>query len=217
MKSYSKVQQSADQSEWEKASAFSKWSFSVVTPLIKLGEKKSLNLDDLLKLPAHDNSNRLVSNLELEYRSISSHFGIPKLMMAMWKANICEFTTIALLTLLEGLLRLACTVLLKYFLEDLQNENSPTKNIYILAAIISVVNITQSVIHHILFKMSMLMGNNMKIAVIGTIFDRLFRIKGSVLDSSSFGSGKLVNIISNDVQRFEEGAVVRTCIFNSFD
>jgi hypothetical protein len=204
-------------SEWELANPFMKWTFSVVNPLIKLGETKQLNLEDLLELPQHDNSNRIVTNLERDYVNSSSFLGFPRLMVAMWKSNILEFSLCALLTLTEGLLRIACTILLGYYLDDLQDPNSPWRNSFILAAIISVINLLQSIVHHIVFKISMLMGNNVKIATIGMVFDHLFQIKGMALESSTVTSGQLVNLISNDVQRYEECAVVRIILyFNVF-
>ena len=55
-------------------------------------------------------------------------------------------------------------------------------------------------------------GNNMKMSIIGLIFNKLFEIRGDTFESASTDTGRLVNLISNDVFRFEEAAVVSTSI-----
>ena len=59
-------------------------------------------------------------------------------------------------------------------------------------------------IHHILFFMTMRMGWQWKTATTGFIFNSLFKLKGINIT----GTGKLVNLISNDVSKFEEFAVM---------
>lgn len=195
-------------SEWEEASQFSKWTFSVVNKVIKLGMKRQLNLEDLLQLPSKDSSNNTINKLEYYYLRSKSIFGIPRLLISLWKATFYDFTFVAITYLLEGILRVICTILLYIFLQSLGNENEPIQNCLIIALLLSVCNLFQSFLHHVSFFFSMKMGNNMKIGSISFIFDRLFEIKGNILQSSGITSGRLVNLISNDVQRFEECTVV---------
>ena len=66
----------------------------------------------------------------------------------------------------------------------------------------------QVVSHHIGFLFTYRAGWNWKNSCTALIHDRLFYLNGGTLQGSSTSTGMLVNMISNDVARFEEFAVV---------
>ena len=59
--------------------------------------------------------------------------------------------------------------------------------------------------------MSMRMGWQWKTAATGLIFNSLFKLRGI----NTVGTGKLVNLISNDVAKFEEFAIMAPFLFIS--
>ena len=126
----------------------------------------------------------------------------------MWRMHFVEFNTMAIYTLLEGVTRVASPVVLGLFLRDLQDQSVPHYWSFVWASVLTALTIAQTLIHHILFFFSMRMGNNMKMSVIGLIFNKLFEMRGDTFESASTDTGRLVNLISNDVFRFEEAAVV---------
>lgn len=196
-------------SEWEQGSFYSKWTFSVVNPLISIGITRQLHFQDLLHLPSKDHSSPLISQLQASYSHHShSVCGIPRLLIALCSTVWSQFLLVGIYYLLEGLLRILSTILLGLFLQSLQNPDESIDKAFLLALILGLANLLQNFIHHVSFFYSMKMGNNMKIATIGFIYNRLFEIKGNLLQTSGVSSGQLVNLISNDVQRFEEWSVV---------
>jgi ATP-binding cassette subfamily C (CFTR/MRP) protein 4 len=82
---------------------------------------------------------------------------------------------------------------------------------YTWAGVLSAINIIQVFIHHVLFFFTMRLGVNWKQSVISLIYSRLFYLNSSSLTGSSksgkLGTGKLVNMISNDVYKYEEFSV----------
>jgi ATP-binding cassette, subfamily C (CFTR/MRP), member 10 len=186
-----------------------------VNPLISVGITRQLNFEDLLQLPSHDHSSPLISQLKSAYFHYShSICGIPRLLLALCSTVWVQFLLVGFYYLLEGLLRIFSTILLGLFLQSLQNTDQSIDQSFVLALLLSLANLLQNFIHHVSFFYSMKMGNNMKIATIGFIYDCLFEIRGNLLQSSGISTGQLVNLISNDVQRFEEWSVV--CPLSSF-
>jgi ATP-binding cassette, subfamily C (CFTR/MRP), member 4 len=132
---------------------------------------------------------------------------IPRLVVALAKTQTFVFFLTGLLTFLEGSFRVTTPIILGMFLNDLQDDDSPAKNIFLLAFMLSVFNMLQTFTHHVVFYYTMRLGYTFRTVTIGMIFNRLFTLPGSALDSSVVDTGKLINLISNDVQRFEEAAV----------
>jgi hypothetical protein len=199
---------STEPSEWDQASLWTKWTFSVANPILTLGSTRQLNFDDLLRLPANDEANLVVQNIEYYYQRSTKLFGIPRLLIALIRAVSSQFILVGVYYLLEGVMRIVSTILLGLFLQSLQDPQAPITDSLLIAFILSLCNLLQNFIHHVSFYFSMKMGNNMKIGTIGFIYDRLFEIKGTQLQEADISSGQLVNLISNDVQRFEEWSVV---------
>jgi hypothetical protein len=54
--------------EWDEASFFYKWTYSVVNPMLTKGEQKHLQQEDLMRLPASDKSRKLISEFQEAYK-----------------------------------------------------------------------------------------------------------------------------------------------------
>ena len=132
---------------------------------------------------------------------------IPRLAVALAKTQPMEMLIGNLLILMEGAFRVTTPIVLGMFLDDLQNSDSPKEKIFIFALILSALNSLQLVTHHVAFLYTMRMGYIFRSITIGVIYNCLFTVSGRTLDASGVDSGKLINLISNDVQRFEEASV----------
>ena len=197
-------------SEWEDAAWYSKWSFSCANAMINKGcadKNIRLQLDDLMKLPHHDQASTLVSKYKETYEASRQFLFIPRLVMAMWRMHFDECNVIVFYTILEDVIRVASPVILRLFLIDLQNPLVNASRVFMWAAILSALNIAQTLVHHILFFYSMRLGNNMKVSTIGIIFDKVLSLKSFAMSKANVDTGRLVNLISNDVFRFEEAAI----------
>ena len=92
------------------------------------------------------------------------------------------------------------------FLAELQEPDSSPWKAYLWGSVLCLLNITQLLVHHILFLIDYRLGCDFKNAATNFIFDTLLTLKSSALSGTS--SGKLVNLISNDVSRYEDFLVV---------
>jgi ABC-type multidrug transport system fused ATPase/permease subunit len=161
---------------------------------------------DLIRLSEYDKCGNIVGRLAAAYSKSSEFFFFPRLMMALWRTYWNDVLACAVYSVLEGATRVASPVVLAFLLHELQSPDSPLWRAYMWGTVICLINLVQVVVHHVLFLISMRNGWNFKNASTAFIFDALMKVKASALSSTS--TGKLVNLISNDVSRFDEFLVV---------
>jgi ATP-binding cassette subfamily C (CFTR/MRP) protein 4 len=200
-------------SEWETASFWSKFTFSVANRMLKKGSTSDLQFDDLVEITKNDFSNVLVEELKIQYKKSTAFYFIPKLFVAFFNTNRQIWILISLFMLLEGIIRILLPVSLIFLLGALNNKSLKTEQ-YQWAFIISGLSLFQSFVHHIVFYFSMKIGWNWKNACTALIHEKLFELNASTLQSSGNGAGKLVNLISNDVARFEDLSAVFFCTYS---
>jgi hypothetical protein len=194
-------------SEWDSSTFLGKWTFSAVNPLLNLGLTKTIQFEDLMEIPSDDASSKLMIILKENYRTSTSFLFIPRLMIALFKTTWYKLIVSVILTIVESIIRILLPVILIFLLRALQNHDS-LRNCYMWAAILGGFGIAQTIVHHILFYQSMTMGWNWKSACTALIHDHLFNLSGGSMQNTITSTGMLVNLISNDVTRFEEFAVV---------
>lgn len=193
-----------ERAEWDRASVFEKWTFSVGNDLLRTGEQRPLLPSDLMKLSDHDLPGPLIERLKSSYSSSRKIFFLPRLMVAMIKAHPIDVYYVVFYTCLKGAGRIALPICLKYFLQSLQQEAFEGQA-YMWAAILSVITVIQMKAHHVLYFYTMRMGWNWKSACTGLIYERLFALNSVQMKGTS--TGNLVNLISNDVALFEPFAI----------
>lgn len=205
------------ESEWDQASLWQRWTFSVATPMINRGYKMPLQYDTLMTLPSNFFSKQNIIALEKAYATSKSMYGIPRLIIAMAKSRWFDCIIITSWAIAEGVVRIASPVVLHLLLSAMQDPSNEyeSKLAYTWAGVLGVLSLAQAIIHHILFLYSMRMGWFWKISAMGMIYNKLFDIKNGSA-SSKFGTGQLVNFVSNDVSRFEEFAIFAVFSYVSF-
>lgn len=192
--------------EWDSASLFRKWSYTVANPMLKKGMEADLEFNDLMFIPNDSRSEYMVKNLKENYISSKKFLFLPRLMVAQFKTYYKKWIVIIFYTIFEGACRVLLPLFLIFLLRDLQNDNGD--KCFIWAGVISFLSISQTLAHHVLFYYSMLLGWNWKNATTALIYDSLFQIDGSLMQTMR--TGQMVNLISNDVFRFEEFTIFAT-------
>lgn len=193
-------------SEWERASFFSKWTFSVANPMLKQGEKAPLQFENLLHVPQKYNVSKTVVALRAAYAESRPFWFMPRLMVSLIKITYLDVLLIGLYTVLEAGCMVIMPLLLRYLLAALQDK--PSSECYMWAGILSGVGLFQVSLHHALFFVSMRTGWLWKNTATALIHDKLIKMDVNKLQSSGAGTGMMVNLISNDVARFEEFTIV---------
>lgn len=187
---------------WHESSLWDRWTFSLVTPLVALGLTKTIEHSDLVPIDEREKSDNIVRLLKNEYSKQRAVLIFPRLLVSLFSAYSTDLMLSGLYSLLEGTTRVAAPVVLGLFLSELQKNDSPIWKAYLWAVVLCVLNIMQLLVHHILFLITYRDGCNFKNASTNMIFDNLLLLKASALSRTS--TGKLVNLISNDVSRYEE-------------
>ena len=198
--------------EWDTANLYDRWTFTLAAEMIERGYKTPLKMHDLMKLPHNDHVSGLVKSLEdaLAKTDGKGFLGMPRVLVALFKARSSQIWIILFFCITEGLIRIASPALLFNLVEGLQERThgDDFTGVYIIAGILGVLAIVQTFVHHILFFMTMRVGWQWKASVIALLYQNLFKMNAASL--SSTGTGKLVNLVSNDVSRYEEFAVFMT-------
>lgn len=206
-KNYHTVDRNEPLSEWELASFFEKWSFQVVNPMLKRGLEETLEFDQLLRIPCKDRSSRMVDALKIAYASSEPFWFMPRLMVALIKFSAPQVAFVAVFTTLDAALMVTLPLLLQYLLEALQ-RSAPLNDCFMWAGFLSGVAFTQVFVRHSLYFVAMRTGWNWKNASTALIHDKLILMDSTALQRSNASSGMMVNLISNDVARFEEFSTV---------
>ncbi|KAK6934570.1 ABC transporter-like, ATP-binding domain [Dillenia turbinata] len=184
-----------------KTNFFGVLTFSWVSPLIALGNKKTLDLEDVPELARRD--------------SVEGLFPIFKNKLGMYggSSEICSFSLVKSLLfiawkeiLLTGLLALVSALssyvgpyLINYFVQFLNDHNKLKKDGYILASAFLVAKIVECFSQRHWFFRVQLAGLRARAALVAIIYK-----KGLTLSSQSrqnHTSGEIINFMSVDAER----------------
>ncbi|KAJ1379920.1 hypothetical protein B484DRAFT_412222, partial [Ochromonadaceae sp. CCMP2298] len=70
-------------SEWETASFFNKWSYSVANEMLAKGEQGELQYEDLIRLADRDRAGVLLGELKRTFAVSKPFWFLPRLMVAL--------------------------------------------------------------------------------------------------------------------------------------
>lgn len=216
-------------SRWESASICSRLNFSFMNPILKLGTKKDLTDKDLPALAEHDEIKAITDRLEKAWNfEIAS--GRHNLWYALYNAEAWSFWFSGLMCFGESATRIGQPVMLGVFLEWLTSDkvNSLTTGLGISFGL-TLIAFLQIYIHHLLYFYTMRGGWNARLACTSLIHRKLLKVHSGALGSGSSQSiasnsdntksgtkggkenainssktdGNIVNLVSNDVFRFD--------------
>ena len=147
------------------------------------------------------------------YTEAKSMLFIPKLMVAMNFANRDGVVYNAIFSAVESILRISSPVLLGILLRSLLDPNTPAYYPYVIAIALGLISILQTFVHGLAFYFAYILGFTWRMSTVALVFDKLFRVKSEFLTS---GTGKLVNLISNDVGRFDDWGVFAVFFWEAY-
>jgi hypothetical protein len=203
---HTKLNTEEKRSEWEEASFYGKWSFSFANNMLNAGESEILELDRLLRTPKEYNASRMVEILKQTYRASKPFWFIPRLMVAMIRMTFVDSLLSSTMSFVDSGCMAIAPLFLQYLLQAL--ETSTTTECFMWAAILSGTAVVQVLVRHALYFIAMRTGWNWKNASTALIYDKLLTMDAGRLQNAGAGTGMMVNLISNDVARFEEFATV---------
>lgn len=189
----------------EKSNWLSKITFQYVTNLIRLANKVEILESDIPDLEHQDESSYLSDLIWAAWDKERASKGPTNARLWRSTAKIfwLRYFGIFLVCVLESCIKVAQAVMLGYIVRLFMNPSEPDSNGYWYAFALSLLVIWHGFLHHIMFFSTMRLGTQLRVGFISAVYRKCLKL--SVGHTSS--SGVIVNLISNDVQRFEETAI----------
>ncbi|XP_012339560.1 multidrug resistance-associated protein 4 [Apis florea] len=191
----------------EKANLLSVLLWWWTIDLFKIGYRKILQTDDLYTPLKTDRSNVLGDRLEkrwkIEMENSKKHKRKASLLRAIFRTFWWEYTVLGLMQILnEFIIRLGTPILLggllRYFKKSM-NETYETALLYAagicIATAINVITLNQAIFgaFHI--------GAKIRVATCSVVYRKALRLSKTALGETA--PGKVVNLVANDVNRFD--------------
>eukprot|EP00911_Craspedida_sp_UC1_P000184 UC1_evm1s144 len=204
-------------------------SFSWLSRLFRVGALRQLEADDLPPVSRQSESRRLADSLSREWsrrRGTDEHVA-----WSYIRAFRGRFALVSLLIALE----MACLTAQPWFIGQTLRviSNSPSNSSssssssssfssssspdspsdspflsegYGYAAGIAATSLGTMILHHLAFIRGWLMGYDLRAATIGLVYRKALRVSSEAM--AGVTTGRLVNLVSNDVERFTETAIM---------
>ncbi|KAJ3108985.1 Multidrug resistance-associated protein 4 [Phlyctochytrium planicorne] len=191
----------------EQMSFFSRWTFSYMNPLMDIGGKRELEPEDYFCIEDQDESTMLANRIQKAWKEERERKEKnPNYEPKLWKAIIREFGNSyiypGVLCLLESWILIGEAYTLGTFLNWFEEKDAHLKDGIIYASVLSAAVIIHSFIHQMQFFLAQRVGIQLRVGFIAAVYQKCLKL--SISNTSS--TGKIVNMISNDVQRFEDAA-----------
>jgi hypothetical protein len=194
----------AARSPFDHASIFSRIAFSYVNPLLRLGNSRPLQAEDLPDLSKQDDTNALVERLSVEWetRKDAAHRDESRtLALALVAAFRPDFIISAILSLLVSSSYIGQPVLLRLFINWLGDDGASTRYGVGMGLGLAALAFAQGVLHHALYFQTMRLGWRIRNSVTGLLHKKLLNLGTAITRSEA--TGNIMNLISTDVLRFE--------------
>ncbi|XP_055636392.1 ATP-binding cassette sub-family C member 4-like [Toxorhynchites rutilus septentrionalis] len=187
----------------EKANFLSIATFWWTIDLFKKGYSKVLELQDLFRPLDADRSDALGDRLEKQWFASQSGPGRPSLIKAILKTFWWEYTILGFIVIVNDIfIRLAQPIFLGLLLQYFKQDTKVTRQeVFIYAGAIVALNALSVITINQFLLGSFQNGMKVRIAVCSTIYRKALRLSRTALGDTA--PGKVVNLLSNDVNRFD--------------
>ncbi|CAF0904325.1 unnamed protein product, partial [Didymodactylos carnosus] len=192
------------------------WNYDIlfwwISPILKLGYKRQLEEGNLFELSPDDESQLLLNRIETEWNEKNVQRRKDKkrririwsvILSTFWK----EFLLSGLILIPFLLVRIAQPLLLKEIILIISSSNSnqllsPVRDGYLYAVGLSLAILCQIFLHQQYFFRTTRLGMQLRNALSALIYKRMLKLKQNSLQKTT--TGEIVNLISNDIGKFEQ-------------
>ncbi|XP_040061540.1 ATP-binding cassette sub-family C member 4 [Ixodes scapularis] len=194
----------------ETASCVSRLFFSWVTPLFKKGYRRTLQVEDLYACPKWERSERKTDRLQAEWeREVRKlkRGQQPSLFLAIVRAFGFTYCMVAMLILVEECFKnVMQPVMLGWVVRYFSAPDSISRTEFLLAASgVSILGGVHIFTHHPYFFNMQRMGMRMRVACCSLVYRKALRLSQAALSKTAVG--QMVNLLSNDVNRFDQSVL----------
>lgn len=186
-----------------KSSCLGNVFFSWLTPLLELGNKRSLNPEDLYQLNPYNRSAAVYDKFSIEWeKELKKRPTNPRVWLVVSYAFGGPFLLAGLLKLLHDSLLFVSPMVIQGVINFLNDPDAPTSLGYYYTAAIFVAGVAQSFCLRQYFFYCYAVGMRIRSAVVTAVYAKSLRLSSAARQRSS--AGEITNLMSIDAQRFQD-------------
>ncbi|KAJ2998212.1 hypothetical protein HDV02_004714 [Globomyces sp. JEL0801] len=185
------------------SSWYSQGTYSYITELLNRGYKRELSILDYPAVESNDEAQLLAGKI-LDDWNVELKKENPKLLHTLVTVRIfgLHFGLAGISYFLEGIAQLMEGYFLSRLLLWFQTPNAPVDEVYWYGGFLSLALFIHGILHHVQFFETMRVGMRLRVGLTAAIYQKCLELSISNTQST----GLIVNLVSNDVQRFEDAA-----------
>ncbi|KAI8913475.1 P-loop containing nucleoside triphosphate hydrolase protein [Gorgonomyces haynaldii] len=169
-----------------------------MNPTVRLGFKKELETNDFPEIETADKASHVCDEI-LKGWALEQQKPNPKLWKVLGKVFWQDYTLCFLGFLIEVFLKLGEGYFLALLLNWFRDPRQETDG-YLYALYLSLCVVGHAIFHHIEFFYGMRVGMQIRVGLTTAVYRKCLKLSTSHTSST----GMIVNLISNDIQRFED-------------
>uniref|UniRef100_A0AAY4E1J1 Multidrug resistance-associated protein 4 n=1 Tax=Denticeps clupeoides TaxID=299321 RepID=A0AAY4E1J1_9TELE len=183
---------------------------SWLNPLFRIGYKRRLEEGDMYRVLPEDGSERLGEELQsywdCEIQKADKELRKPKLTKAIIKCYWKSYAVLGVFTLVEEVIKVVQPVFLGKLIQYFERYDPANKQelyeAYGYAAGVSLSAIILAIMHHLYFFHVQRAGMKLRVAMCHMIYKKALSLSSTAMGQTT--TGQIVNLLSNDVNKFEE-------------
>ncbi|XP_039693691.1 ATP-binding cassette sub-family C member 4 isoform X3 [Pteropus medius] len=194
----------------QSANLCSRVFFWWLNPLFKIGHKRRLEEDDMYSVLPEDRSKYLGEELQgfwdKEVLRAERDSRKPSLTKAIIKCYWKSYLVLGIFTLIEEALRVVQPIFLGKIIRYFENYD-PTNSVtlheaYAYVTVLSVCTLILATLHHLYFYHVQCAGMRLRVAMCHMIYRKALRLSNAAMSKTT--TGQIVNLLSNDVNKFDQ-------------
>ncbi|XP_078589212.1 ATP-binding cassette sub-family C member 4-like [Branchiostoma floridae x Branchiostoma japonicum] len=186
------------------ANTLSRLLFWWLNPLFKVGYKRKLEEDDMFNVLYEDSSCKLRTDLESSWNMEKSEYSKPRLLRALWRCYGKGWILLGIPLVFEETMKVAQPLLMsRLILYFSTGSHVMLTEAYLCALGISACALLSGMVHHQIYFLTQRWGWRKKVACCSMIYKKALRLSNAALLKTT--TGQIVNLMSNDVNRFDLG------------
>eukprot|EP00045_Choanoeca_perplexa_P017109 m.242188 g.242188 ORF g.242188 m.242188 type:complete len:1449 (-) comp17453_c0_seq21:1230-5576(-) len=192
-----------DRDIWSFRRLYDYITFSYLNPFMRLGATRQLSPEDLYPVPSLDEAYHLTESLEGAWKEQADKPN-GSLLKAFIGSFYWRWSLASAMLLIEAILQVFEPYMLGRIISSTANGGSD-QEVYGYAGGLVAAVLVHALLHHVAFLESWRLGYQMMAAATGLVFRKSLRITKQSFAKVS--TGHVVNLVSNDVERFIQGAI----------
>ncbi|KAF6715603.1 Multidrug resistance-associated protein 4 [Oryzias melastigma] len=192
------------------ANIFSKIFFWWLNPLFRIGSKRRLDEDDMFEVLPEDRSDHLGEELQRywdqEVQNATKEMQAPSLAKSLIRCYWKSYSVLGFFTLLEEVIKVVQPVVLGKMIEYFESYDPDNVKAFHetlgYAAGLSILTIGLALLHHLYFYHVQRAGMKIRVAMCHMIYKKALSLSSLAMGKTT--TGQIVNLLSNDVNKFDE-------------